>query len=259
MEKIRRSRFATYLNTAAPGSPYEWALLGVGITSAEITYNPNIETVTYIHEDSGNAEVEGYAPAMPVEATAVKGDPAFDAVDAMRKGRNILTAALTSVLNVWLYETPIHGAYPSEIQAAVIAIESFGGEGGLSSKINYSLNYQGDRALAWFDPLTEVATLAPVDAVLDTMVIGTVTLDPLFASDKTFLWYEGAVPNATTAVSMTSTCLHPDAVIVQKVGATVVGQGANATLAVGENTLTIQVTVGSEVVTYTITITRAAA
>ena len=45
---------------------------------------------------------------------------------------------------------------------------------------------------------------------------------------------------------------------MQKVGATEVSQGDPASLSVGVNHLTIEVTVGSEVSTYHIDITRAA-
>lgn len=259
MSKVKRSQFATYLNIAASGSPEEWSLMGVGITSGEVAYNPNIETVTYIHEDSGGAVVVGYAPAMPIEAMAVAGDPIFAFVDNLRKTRALLGYAHTEAVNVWLYETPISGIYPAEYQPVTISLDTFGGEGGSSSKINFGVNYRGDQLLGWFKPVDASFTFAPVNAVLDTMVIGTVTLTPLFATDKTFLWYAGTVANEVVAVSMTSTCVHPDAVVVQKVGAAVVAQGADAALDVGDNTLTIQITVGTEVVTYTIIITREAA
>jgi len=48
------------------------------------------------------------------------------------------------------------------------------------------------------------------------------------------------------------------ATIVQKVGASVVSQGGAAALSMGLNHLTVQVTVGTEVTTYSIDITRTA-
>lgn len=153
MAKVKRSQFATFLNVV-PGGTASYKLIGVGVTAGEIAYNPNIVTETYIHEDSGNAEVEGYAPTMPIEAAAVNGDDVFEFIDGLRKSRAILDDAHTDIINVWLYETPTGSVYPAEKQNVTIAIESFGGEGGSSSKINYSINYRGDRILGTFNTST---------------------------------------------------------------------------------------------------------
>jgi hypothetical protein len=160
-------------------------------------------------------------------------------------------------VNVWLYKTPALGYYLAEKQAVSVQVDDFGGDGGAAAKLNYTLNFIGDPTPGTFNPTPTAAFVAaPVLAVLDTMVIGSVTLVPLFATDPTWLWYAGSVAAGT--VTMTSTCTAAGAVVVQKVGATVVDQGDPATLAMGVNHLTIEVTVGSEVVTYSIDITRTA-
>lgn len=153
--KIKRSEFKTFIDTTPAGSP-TWSLLGDGVTTGEVAYNPETVNETYIHQDAANTFVEKYAPNMPIEATAMKGDPVFAFVDNLRKTRAVLAAAETEVVNVWLYETPVAGAYPAEKQAVSIQVDTFGGEGGTSSKINFTINYLGDPVVGTFNPTTSI-------------------------------------------------------------------------------------------------------
>jgi hypothetical protein len=258
--KVKRSEFKTFLNTNTPGSP-TWVLLGDGVTAGGIEYNPKTTEETYISEDSGSTSVDSYAPNFPVEASAKKGDSAFDFMDALRKSRGVGALAEAEIVNVWLYKSPgpALGFYPAEKQAVSLQMEKFGGDGGVAAKINYTINFIGEQTIGGFHPSATIEFLPlPVTCILTTMVIGAVTFTPLFATDHSWLWYAGSVPNGTTVVSMTSTLAG--ATIVQKDNVdAVVGQGGDATLTVGVNHLKIEVTVGAETVIYKIDITRAAA
>jgi len=256
MTKIKRSNLRSFLNTGTLVSPV-WSLLGLGITTGKITMNPKTTEETYIHEDNARISVDSYAPTMPVEMTAYSGDPAFEYVDAIRIGRLNQSSAETEAVNVWAYKTPGLGFYPAEKQDVSIQIDDSGGDGGTASKVNFTINYQGDPIRGYFNPTTLAFVAAPINTVLTTLVIGSVTLTPLFATDKTWLYYAGSVSNPTDTVTMTSTLAG--ATIVQKVGSTPVAQGDPASLSVGVNHLSVEVTVGTEVTTYYIDITRAAA
>jgi hypothetical protein len=124
--------------------------------------------------------------------------------------------------------------------------------------LEYTINFNGDPIRGGFNPTPTAEFVAlPVEATLTTLVIGSVTLAPLFATDKAWLWYAGSVANETETVTMTSTL--SGATIVQYDDDSVeVDQGDPASLAVGVNHLTIDVTVGTENVIYNIDITRAA-
>ena len=124
--KVKRSLLATYLNTAAIGDAKTWYLIGVGVTSAEISYNPTMESLVFINEDNASAVLTGYAPVMPIEAMAYEGDEAYEFIDAMRKARGILGDAEAEIMHVLLYEDVVQGIYPAEFQSVVISIESFG-------------------------------------------------------------------------------------------------------------------------------------
>jgi hypothetical protein len=259
MGTVKRSQFKTFLNTGTLVSPV-WSLIGDGVTSGKVAYNPKVTNETYIHEDAATMQIDSYAPTMPIEATAKAGDDVFDYIDAIRKARTVLDSAETEIVNVWLYDTSALGFYLAEKQAVSIQVDDFGGEGGAGAKVNYTINFIGDPVAGAFNPTpTAEFVAAPILAQLATMVIGAVTLSPLFATDKTWLYYAGSVANGTTTVSMTSTCTADGAVVVQYDEAAEVAQGASASLAVGVNNLSIEVTVGAEVVTYYIDITRAAA
>ena len=151
-EKVKRSLFRTFLNVAPGEQESDYALLGEGVTSAEIQYNPQTTEETYIHQDSGVTEIESYRPTMPVEQSCVAGDDVFDFIDGLRKGRAVLDAAKTDIVNVWLYEDDEAGEYPAEQQDVSIQIDSFGGAGGETNKINFTINFLGDPVAGTFDP-----------------------------------------------------------------------------------------------------------
>lgn len=151
MAKIKRSQVQTFLNTT-PASTDTWSLIGEGVVTGTINYNPEVTTETYVHEDGATTSVERYAPNYPVEATAINGDAVFEFIDGLRKSRATLTDAETEILNVWLYETPAStDQYPCEKQSVSIQIDSFGGDGGVATKINYTINFIGDPIIGVYD------------------------------------------------------------------------------------------------------------
>lgn len=151
MAKIKRSQVKTFLQTATTPSVV-LSLIGDGVTTGTINYNPEVTTETYIHEDNGTTSIERYAPTLPVEATAINGDAVFEYIDNLRKTRATLDSAETYIVNVWLYETPAStDQYPAEKQAVSIQIDSFGGDGGVSAKINYTINFIGDPVAGSYD------------------------------------------------------------------------------------------------------------
>lgn len=155
--KIKRSKLAVFLNTGtADAAAYN--LIGNGVASQTINYNPQTEEETYIHQDSGNTEVTGYKPTIPTPMTAIKGDPIFDYVDKIRRNRSILDDAKTTVCIVYLYEDAESGAYPAEECDCTVQIDDFGGDGGASAVINFTINLCGEPTQGTFDPTTKKFT-----------------------------------------------------------------------------------------------------
>ena len=155
--KVKRSEFKTFMNTT-PATSATYKLIGTGVNSGKINYNPKTNEETDIDQDSASISVESYAPTLPIEAIAVNGDDVFEFVDGLRKSRAVLSAAETDIVNVWLYETPTSGAYPAEKQPVSIQIDDFGGDGGQAVKINYTINFLGSPTLGTFNPTTKTFT-----------------------------------------------------------------------------------------------------
>lgn len=154
MSKIKRSQVMTFLNTT-PASSETYNLIGSGVTAGSIAYNPKVEEETYIHQDNATVTVEGYAPKLPLEAAAVVGDAVFEFIDGLRVARAVLEDAETDVVNVWAYKSGGPAAYPAEKQTVSIQIDEFGGDGGSSTKINYTINYIGDPIPGTFNVSTK--------------------------------------------------------------------------------------------------------
>lgn len=157
MPKIKRKQLAAFLNTGTVAVPV-WSLIGDGVTSMVIAYNPQTSEETYIHADTGTTDVESYKPNSPVPMTAISGDPVFTFVDNLRKSRAVLDDARAEICLVYLYETPTTGAYPAEKNTCSIQIDDFGGDGGASAVINFTINFIGDPVIGTFNPTTTTFT-----------------------------------------------------------------------------------------------------
>lgn len=151
MAKVKRSEFATFLDTTPATTP-TWSRVGDGVTTGLVNYNPEVTTETYIHEDTATTTVERYAPNMPIEAQCINTDAVFEFVDNLRRTRAIGTAAETDMLMVYLYETPVStDQYPAELQPVSIQIDSFGGDGGVINRINFTINFRGNPTTGLYD------------------------------------------------------------------------------------------------------------
>lgn len=160
MAKATRSQFKTFINVGTLAAP-DWALLGEGITTGSINYNPQTTEETYIHQDSGTTLIESYRPTFPVDATLDIADEALEYVEGLRQLRSVGTAAETEIVNVWLYETPVGSEYPAERQGVNIQFDTFGGDGGGSTRFSFTVNYIGDPVFGSFNPTTSAFTPNP--------------------------------------------------------------------------------------------------
>lgn len=142
MEKIKRSLFATFINTT-PGAEATWVRMGKGITSQMLSYNPNVTTEQYIDEDNAYSSVDGYAPSLDGQQTCYKGEPVFEYIDNLRKNRAVGKELETEVLFVYLYDGE-GNAYSAEKNACVIQLGEYGGEGGGSVQMTYTIGLNGN-------------------------------------------------------------------------------------------------------------------
>lgn len=143
MEKIKRSLFATFINTTPGTETPTWAKMGKGITSQKISYNPNVTTEQYIDEDNAYSSVDSYAPSLDGQQTCYKGEPVFEYIEGLRQKRAVGTDLETEVLFVYLYDGE-GNAYKAEKNACVIQLGDYGGDGGGSVQLTYTIGLNGD-------------------------------------------------------------------------------------------------------------------
>ena len=97
-----------------------------------------------------------------------------------------------------------------------------------------------------------ITVLGQYDARLASLTIGALTLSPTF--NKSVMNYAAATSNATNTI--TAVAMDGEATIAILNGETPVANGAAATWAAGENTVTLEVTSGTETETYTVIVTK---
>lgn len=147
VEKIKRPLIAHFLDVsqASEYTNAEWARIGVNVTSAAIEYNPQTETEQDIVSDTASTDLTGYQPAMDVDQQCTKGDPVFELVNKLRRNRATLGDSNTWALNVDLWDSNDDGnTYAAEIQKVSVQVNNYGGDGGATPTLGYSLNYMGD-------------------------------------------------------------------------------------------------------------------
>lgn len=112
----------------------------------------------------------------------------------------------------------------------------------------------GENAIDWKSAVKSVRsdTDAAPDATLSALTLGSLTLSPEFSSDVTE--YTTTTANSTNTITATPT--DSGASVEIKNGNTVVASGSSATWSEGSNTVTVKVTNGSAVKTYTVTVTK---
>lgn len=141
--KIKRKLLAHYLNTGSMSKP-EWSRMGKGISEMEMSYNPEEESVKYIHEDSSTNELTGYNVTSDVTQTCYAGEPIFEYVDEKRKIRAIENDAETQILDVNMYDKLAENVYSAELSGAIIIIQTFSG-----NSISYNVKRNGDPKIGY--------------------------------------------------------------------------------------------------------------
>ena len=143
MEKIKRSLFATFINTTPGDGAETWSRMGKGITSQNISYNPTVTTEQYINEDNATSSVDSYAPSLDGTQTCYKGEPVFEYIDGLRQSRAVGSALETEVLFVYMY-AGTEGAFKAEKNKCVIQLGDYGGDGGGNVTMTYTVGLNGN-------------------------------------------------------------------------------------------------------------------
>lgn len=152
MGKVKRSQFRTFINTGTVLAPV-WALLGKGITESAVAANPQVTTEQYVSDDEPTTDIDSYQRSLPVEARFIEDNDALAYLEAMWvQGPPVLDAAVSQIVNVYQYKTPVDGAYPATLHEVAVAFDEYGGPAGNAINLNCTLHYRGNQVAGMFDP-----------------------------------------------------------------------------------------------------------
>jgi len=139
--KIPRSKYATFIDITPGNSNATYTLLGVGVTSYAIDYNPQTTTEKWIIHDNAQTTHDGNQKQGAVSQKAYKGDGVFEYVASLRDkfGAEVKTTVLD--VDLWDSEGTTTVTYKAKKSEATIIITSYGGE---DAVIEYTIYYDGD-------------------------------------------------------------------------------------------------------------------
>ena len=140
IQKITREQFASFLDTTPEASSETWGLIGVGITSYGIAFNPQVTTEKWIIHKAATSSLESYQRQGDVSQQCYKGDPIFEYINELRRTCGIGAKVQTSVLDVDMWDKT-GNAYKATKSDAIIAITNYMAE---NAVIEYTIYYNGD-------------------------------------------------------------------------------------------------------------------
>ena len=141
MDKITRDQFASYINTTPAGDNETWSLLGIGITSYGIAYNPQVTTEKWIIHKSATSSLDSYQRQGDISQKCYKGDPVFEYINDIRRKNGIGAEVQTSVLDIDKYESTVEGTFKATKSDVIVAITNYMAE---DAVIEYTIYYNGD-------------------------------------------------------------------------------------------------------------------
>ena len=133
IEKNKRSQYQKFLDIT-PSSTASWKVIGIGITEANVDYNPQVNTEKWIIEDTARSDHESNEKQLSVTQRCYKNDPEFEFIEAGRDKLNYTSHILE--IDTW---NGNNGNYPTKKSDCLITITSYSGE-----VIEYTIYFNGD-------------------------------------------------------------------------------------------------------------------
>lgn len=133
IEKIKTSQYLRFIDTT-PASTPTWKVVGIGVEEASTSFNPNVERIKWIIEDSARTDHTSNDKQSSITQKAYKNDPCFEFVNAGRDKLNYKTHILE--VDTW---SGTNGSYPAKMSDGLISVTDYSGE-----EISYDLYFDGD-------------------------------------------------------------------------------------------------------------------
>lgn len=131
--KIKRSQFQKFLDIT-PSSTATWKVVGIGITDANVAYNPQVDTEKWIIEDTARNDHTSNQKQISVTQKCYKGDLVFEFLNTGRDKLNYMSHILE--IDTW---NGTSGSYPAKKSDCLLTVTSYSGE-----QIEYTIYFNGD-------------------------------------------------------------------------------------------------------------------
>ena len=133
IEKNKRSQYMKFVDTT-PSSTATWKVIGIGVTEANMEYNPQVDTEQWIIEDTARSDHTGNQKQIAITQKCYKGDPEFEFINNGRDKLNYVSHILE--IDTW---NGTSGSYPAKKSDCLITVTSYSGE-----EIEYTIYVNGD-------------------------------------------------------------------------------------------------------------------
>lgn len=131
--KNKRSQYQKFLDVQ-PSGTVSWKVIGIGITEANVEFNPQVDTEQWIIEDTARNDHTGNQKQLPITQKCYKGDPEFEFINAGRDKLNYTSHILE--IDTW---NGTGGSYPAKKSDCLITVTSYSG-----AEIEYTIYFNGD-------------------------------------------------------------------------------------------------------------------
>lgn len=140
---VKRKEIMLYIDTT-PNSNETWGLYGKKSTTATYTYNPNSTSETYITDDNATVTLDSYNITIDGSMKCYYGDAIYDFINELRYKLAVGSDAVTKVLLIDKYDKNSDESFKAQTFEATISIESYGGDGGVTPNITFTIGLNGD-------------------------------------------------------------------------------------------------------------------
>lgn len=146
MKQVKRSDLLAFLDVAQAQTleQADYKIIGNGVTTLSYSYNPSSTTETYIIHDNATTTLDSYAFSIDGEQTALFGDDVFDFIDGLRTNLAVGSSATTNLLLIDKYNEVSEGNFKAQVFTCVVSVTSYGGDGGVSPKIGFTISANGN-------------------------------------------------------------------------------------------------------------------
>lgn len=140
---VKRKEIMLYLDTT-PNGTSNWGLYGKKSTTATYTYNPNSTSETYITNDNATVTLDSYNVTIDGNMKCYFGDAIYDYINGLRYKLATGSDAVTKALLIDKYDKNNDNSFKAQVFEATISIESYGGDGGVTPSITFTIGLNGD-------------------------------------------------------------------------------------------------------------------